>query len=1146
MQPKDNGNATLNNSEKKIIGEYITLLGETYYQIKNYDAMPPFFISIVSSSDHWLFISSSGGLSAGRVNAEQALFPYYTEDKLADNYDNTGSKTILRVTQAGRVWLWEPFTPRQQGQYQVERNLYKNIPGTALVFEEINHSLELRFRYAWRTSEKYGFVKTAWLLNNSPSAGCQVELLDGLQNILPANVTSNTQNIFSVLLDAYKRSELDRESGLGIFALNSTLTDLAEPSESLLATTVFQVGLENADYLLSSLQLDAFRGGKTIIPEVEIRGQRSAYFIHTTFDLPANDEVTWHVTADTNQDGADLVDLLHILKGDPINLYRKIEDDIAANTATLRQIVANADGWQVCADILRSSHHFSNVMFNLMRGGIFNDQYWIDKADFIEFITTRNRPLLQSQADFFSALPEKIQLTELHGRLAAQASTDLTRLGYTYLPLTFSRRHGDPSRPWNQFAIKIKKADGSLRLDYEGNWRDIFQNWEALAYSYPEYIEGMIFTFLCATTADGYNPYRITRAGLDWEAPEPGNPWANIGYWSDHQIIYLQKLMEISAQVHPGRLGSFLDQPILSYANVPYRIKPYFDLLKDPYNTIRFEHELESEIHQRVKANGTDGKLLYGKDGQVLHRTLTEKLLTLLLAKLVNFVPEGGIWMNTQRPEWNDANNALVGKGLSVVTLAYLRRFIVFCRNLFIQGTIPTLPIGVEVAGLLRQLKTIFDQYQPFLSGAFDDVQRRAVMDALGRAGSDYRTQLYSNSFSGELVFLPRQDLFDFLELAQRYIEHALQANRRSDHLYHTYNILLLGENRAAIGRLYEMLEGQVAILSSGLLSGGESLALLDSLRHSQLYRADQHTYILYPDKILPGFLAKNILKPEQVHDLRLPPALAKVGDKSLLVQDVQGNYHFSGKLRNAKDVHRALDMLARQPALAEFAVAEREKITTLFETVFRHTEFTGRSGTFFAYEGLGSIYWHMVSKLLLAVQETGLRCQNEPASQGLIERYHDICAGLGFNKSPAVFGAFPTDPYSHTPKGQGARQPGMTGMVKEEVIARLAEVGLVVDQGCLTFNKLLFNSNELLTKPAIFEYFDVANKPQRLDLPADSLAYTICQVPVVVQAGQAPRIEIFMSDGTRRILAGSRLDADHSRHIFQRDGTVHHLVVRI
>jgi hypothetical protein len=33
-----------------------------------------------------------------------------------------------------------------------------------------------------------------------------------------------------------------------------------------------------------------------------------------------------------------------------------------------------------------------------------------------------------------------------------------------------------------------------------------------------------------------------------------------------------------------------------------------------------------------------------------------------------NFIPEGGIWMNTQRPEWNDANNALVGNGVSMVT----------------------------------------------------------------------------------------------------------------------------------------------------------------------------------------------------------------------------------------------------------------------------------------------------------------------------------------------------------------------------------------------------------------------------------------------------------------------------------------------
>ena len=166
-----------------------------------------------------------------------------------------------------------------------------------------------------------------------------------------------------------------------------------------------------------------------------------------------------------------------------------------------------------------------------------------------------------------------------------------------------------PAGPGIVLRSTSKKQDGSLQLGYEGNWRDIFQNWEALAYSYPEYVESMICTFLNATTVDGYNPYRITRQGIDWEIPEPHNPWANIGYWSDHQIIYLQKLMEISAKVHPGKLQAFLSRPMFSYANVPYRIKPYADLQRDPYNTIDFNWELEREIETRVQEHGTDGKL---------------------------------------------------------------------------------------------------------------------------------------------------------------------------------------------------------------------------------------------------------------------------------------------------------------------------------------------------------------------------------------------------------------------------------------------------------------------------------------------------------------------------------------------------------
>ncbi|MFN8375384.1 MAG: hypothetical protein U0694_21210 [Anaerolineae bacterium] len=1137
------GATPLQQNQQPVRGDYVTLMGETFYRIQNFDAIDPFFISLVSSSDHWLFIASTGGLSAGRGDAEHALFPYYAVDKLTENSENTGSKALLLVTRSGRTSLWEPFSNQQRGSYAVQRNLYKNVTGTALVFEETNFDLGLTYHYAWRTTERFGFVKTTWLKNISDSP-CQLEFVDGLQNILPANVFTATQNVFSSLLDAYKRSELEPRTGLAIFALSSTLTDLAEPSESLLATTVMQIGLPQAEYLLSSSQLDCFRTGKSLTTETEVRGRRGAYFVHAARDLAPQESCRWHLIADVHQDSAAIARKLQWLQGDQLTLAQELEDDIAANQSGFWKIVASADGVQLSNNPLYSAHHFANVIFNVMRGGIFADQYWIQAADFVDFVSVRNRAALQAHAAFFAALPDKIQVFDLQTRVEAHGSPDLIRLSYSYLPLTFSRRHGDPSRPWNRFAINVKKPDGSVKLDYEGNWRDIFQNWEALAYSYPEFVENMIATFLNATTADGYNPYRITYYGVDWEAPEPNNPWANIGYWSDHQIIYLQRLMEISTRMHPAKLQGFLARLMFSYANVPYNIKPYAELLKDPYKTIDFDWKLERDIKTRQAELGTDGKLVFAPNGQILQVSLAEKLLTLLLAKLVNLVPEGGIWMNTQRPEWNDANNALVGKGLSMVTLCYLRQYIVFCREMFSSSALDVVPLSVEVQKFYAQLSAILSQFRATLQGPVNDEQRRVIMDALGECGSTYRWNIYRSGFSGELSHAPVTEIAAFLELAQHYVEHSLRANRRSDNLYHAYNILHLEQGRASVSHLYEMLEGQVSILSSGFLSDEESLALLQSLRHSALYQPEQHSYILYPDRNLPGFLQKNCLTHEQVADVRLFERLLAAQDKSIITRDVSGVYHFSGHIRNFHDVSRALEVLKRDPAYADLIETEFDRIKALFEATFHHDEFTGRSGTFFAYEGLGSVYWHMVAKLLLAAQETVIRFSANSTAPALLQCYTDIRQGLSFNKTPDVYGAFPTDPYSHTPKGQGAKQPGMTGMVKEEILARQAELGLAVENGRLVFDTRLLNPQELLTAPSAYLYLDVNGRQQTINLQAGSLAYSICQTPVVLEALNEAGITVHFMDGSVQQLAGNVLDAANSRHIFLRDGTVHHLTV--
>jgi hypothetical protein len=187
-----------------------------------------------------------------------------------------------------------------------------------------------------------------------------------------------------------------------------------------------------------------------------------------------------------------------------------------------------------------------------------------------------------------------------------------------------------------------------------------------------------------------------------------------------------------------------------------------------------------------------------------------------------------------------------------------------------------------------------------------------------------------------------------------------------------------------------------------------------------------------------------------------------------------------------------------------------------------------------------------MVSKLLLAVQETIIRTRGEKSAPALIERYQDIRKGLSFNKPPDVYGAFPTDPYSHTPKGQGAKQPGMTGMVKEEILTRQMELGFSIENGCMNFDFLLLNKDELLPEPSEFTYMNVHGQQETLELPAGSMAYTICQVPVILQLSEEPCITVHFSDGSVEPIHGYILDLANSSHIFQRDGVVNHLVVDV
>lgn len=1121
---------------------------ETWFKISDLENIRPFFMNIVSDSNHWMFISSNGGLTAGRKNNQFALFPYYTDDKLTELADTTGSKTIFQVKTPKGVEIWEPFSKCYANKYKTIRNIYKNFYGNKVMFEETNHDLGLTFRYQWNSSNLFGFVRTSEIVNHSGNE-LEITLLDGIQNVMPYGIDPDLQASSSNLADAYKRSELLPQTGLGIFALSAIIVDKAEPSEALKANVAWSYGLDNPQYLVSSLQVDVFRNQGQLLPETDIKGEKGAYILTATLTLQPDSNRSWKLVANVNQNQSQVVALNKAIREDR-DLAKKVEADVEKGTKTLHLLVASADGVRTSADPLKDARHYSNVLFNIMRGGIFDNNYQIEKNDFCAYIEKASKTTYCRNAAVFNELPvvfDKFQLDEVLGNCA---DTDLYRLSKEYLPLKFSRRHGDPSRPWNKFSINThSELDGSKILDYEGNWRDIFQNWEALVHSYPEFIEGMIFKFLNNSTFDGYNPYRVTKGGFDWETIEPDNPWSYIGYWGDHQIIYLLKFLEFYNMHQSDALQKLIDSDYFVYANVPYRIKPYADIAKDPKNTISFDAELDESIREKVGHIGADGALLNNNASHIHHVNFLEKILATVLAKMSNFIPEAGIWLNTQRPEWNDANNALVGNGVSMVTLYYLRRFLKFFEEILADANVREVQVSNELVTLFTQISEILIQHESLLKTSISDENRKRITDRLGEANSTFRLHIYEKGFSGEKSKLAIEHVSAFVQTSLQYLEHSIDANRRTDNLYHSYNIMSMHENGIKVSYLSEMLEGQVAVLSSGYLSAHASADLLDALRKSKLYRADQNSYILYPNRDLPKFLEKNCISEASVGKSVLLQKLVKDGNLRLISRDVEGGYHFNGNFRNASDLREALSNL-KATEYNDLVEKESDLILQIFEEVFNHKAFTGRSGTFFAYEGLGSIYWHMVSKLHLAVQEVNVLAQADEVDKSLIGRLHahfcEIGEGIGIHKTPELYGAFPTDPYSHTPQHRGAQQPGMTGQVKEDILVSIGELGIFVKEGMLHFKPILLKKAEFSQDTRTFDFVNISQKTENIEIPSNALCFSYCQVPVIYQIGTKDSILVAFTANESKEFDGLQMDKDTSEMVFHRTGEISKITVSL
>ncbi len=135
-----------------------------------------------------------------------------------------------------------------------------------------------------------------------------------------------------------------------------------------------------------------------------------------------------------------------------------------------------------------------------------------------------------------------------------------------------------------------------------------------------------------------------------------------------------------------------------------------------------------------------------------------------------------------------------------------------------------------------------------------------------------------------------------------------------------------------------------------------------------------------------------------------------------------------------------------------------------------------------------------MVAKLLLATQERVFEASDSGAPElpALIAHYRRVRDGLGYRKNAADYGAFPADPYSHTPGEGGAQQPGMTGQVKEEILTRWGELGLRFEAGLIRFDPVLLDLDEVPLEGA--------------------LSFTLARVPYRIRRGPATRVRTLVA----------------------------------
>jgi hypothetical protein len=117
---------------------------------------------------------------------------------------------------------------------------------------------------------------------------------------------------------------------------------------------------------------------------------------------------------------------------------------------------------------------------------------------------------------------------------------------------------------------------------------------------------------------------------------------------------------------------------------------------------------------------------------------------------------------------------------------------------------------------------------------------------------------------------------------------------------------------------------------------------------------------------------------------------------------------------------------------------------------------------------------------------------------------------------------------------------------VKEDIVSRFYELGFFVNDGKINFDPTILRKTEFIEEEKSFKYVNLNNDINYIELDKHSLAFTVCQVPIIYSLSVQKSIRISYMDNTDKIIEGHELDAENSESIFNRTNLIKAVYVSV